>query len=93
MILENGWYETKQVAQESFFKDTPSGKAKERIGYFPKMYYRFDKGLLHIQVKITFGKYQEPLLNLEKKLESGLYCDWCPKNYMIPMWSMYFSMT
>ncbi len=75
MILENGWYETKQVTQEGFFKDIPSNKTKEKISHFPKMYYRFEKGLLHIQVEITLGKYQEPLLNLEKKLESGLYCE------------------
>lgn len=75
MILENGWYETKQITQEGFFKDIPSNKTKEKISHFPKMYYRFEKGLLHIQVEITLGKYQEPLLNLEKKLESGLYCE------------------
>lgn len=75
MILENGWYETKQVTQESFFKDIPSHKTKEKISYFPKMYYRFEKGLLYIQVEITLGRYQEPLLNLEKKLESGLDCE------------------
>ncbi|WP_060206776.1 FtsK/SpoIIIE domain-containing protein [Sporosarcina koreensis] len=75
MILENGWYETKQVQSNSFFEDIPSGKTKEKISHFPKMYYRFEKGLLHIQVEITLGKYQEPLLNLENKLESGLYCE------------------
>lgn len=75
MILENGWYETKQITQEGFFKDIPSNKAKEKISHFPKMYYRYEKGLLYIQVEITLGKYQEPLLNLETKLESGLYCE------------------
>ncbi|WP_025092738.1 FtsK/SpoIIIE domain-containing protein [Bacillus safensis] len=75
MILENGWYEKKQVTKESFFKDIPSNKIKEKISHFPKMYYRFEKGLLYIQVEITLGKFQEPLLNLEKKLESGLYCE------------------
>ncbi|MFD1453138.1 FtsK/SpoIIIE domain-containing protein [Oceanobacillus sojae] len=75
MILENGWYETKQVTKEDFFKDIPTGKAKEKISHFPKMYYRYEKGMIHIQVEITLGKYQESLLNLEKKLESGLYCE------------------
>src|SRR5699024_11008284 len=75
MVLENGWYETKQVTKESFFKDIPSDKAKEKISHFPKMYYRYEKGLLYIQVEITLGKYQEPLLNLETKLERGLYCE------------------
>ena len=75
MILENGWYETKQVQSSSFFKDIPNGKAKDKISHFPKMYYRLEKGLLHIQTEITLGKYQEQLLNLENKLESGLYCE------------------
>lgn len=75
MILDNQWYETKQVMNEGFFKDIPSSKAKEKMTHFPKMYYRYEKGMIHIQVEITLGKYQEPLLNLEKKLESGLYCE------------------
>src|SRR5690625_5219487 len=50
-------------------------KTKEKISHFPKMYYRYEKGMIHIQVEITLGKYQEPLLTLEKKLESGLYCE------------------
>src|SRR5699024_10846804 len=75
MLLENGWYETKQVQSSSLFEDIPNGKTKDKISYFPKMYYRLEKALLHIQVEITLGKYQEQLLNLENKLESGLYCD------------------
>lgn len=75
MILENRWYEAEQTQLNSFFKDLPSGKTKERITHFPKMYYRLKNGLIHIQVEITLGKYQDQLLHLEKKLESGLYCE------------------
>ncbi|UZW13067.1 FtsK/SpoIIIE domain-containing protein [Clostridium pasteurianum] len=75
MILENKWYEAEQVQSSSFFKDLPSGKTKERITHFPKVYYRLKNGLIHIQVEITLGKYQDQLLHLEKKLESGLYCE------------------
>lgn len=92
MILENQWYETKQVAQEGFIKDIPSGKTKEKIIHFPKMYYRCEKGIIHIQVEITLGKYQEPLLNLEKKLKVDCIVSWYPRNYMIPLSSMCFSM-
>lgn len=74
MVLENGWYETKQVESFNLFEDT-SSKTKEKISYFPKIYYRLVKGLIHIQVEITLGKYQDQLLKLEKKLESGLYCE------------------
>lgn len=75
MILENKWYEAEQVQSNSFFKDIPSGKTKEKITHFPKIYYRLKNGLIHIQVEITLGKYQDQLLHLEKKLESGLYCE------------------
>ncbi|WP_420920972.1 FtsK/SpoIIIE domain-containing protein [Enterococcus casseliflavus] len=75
MVLQNGWYEAEQVQSEGFFKDLPSSKNKERISHFPKMYYYLKDGLIHINVEITLGKYQDQFLNLEKKLESGLYCE------------------
>ncbi|WYJ97955.1 FtsK/SpoIIIE family protein [Enterococcus sp. DIV0212c] len=75
MILENGWYESEQIQSDSFFKDLGSSKAKEKIRYFPKVYYQLKDGLIHVQVEITMGKYQEQLLRLEKKLETGLYCE------------------
>ncbi|MFT8309955.1 MAG: FtsK/SpoIIIE domain-containing protein [Sporolactobacillus sp.] len=75
MILENKWYESEQVQHDGLFKDLPSGRPKERIRHFPKMYYRLKDGLIHIHVEITLGKYQDQLLHLEKKLESGLYCE------------------
>lgn len=74
MILENNWYESEHI-QDSFFKDLSSSKGKERITYFPKMYYKLENGLIHVQVEISMGKYQDQLLRLEKKLESGLYCE------------------
>ena len=74
MVLENGWYEAETTQGNSFFTDLQS-RSREKISYFPKIYYRMDKGLLHIQCEITLGKYQDQLLTLEKKLESGLYCE------------------
>lgn len=74
MILENGWYESEKSENSGYFKDFPS-ESKEKITYFPKLYYRMENGLLHIKIEISLGKYQEQLLNLEKKLESGLYCE------------------
>ena len=76
MVLENQWYEqAEQTRQDSFFRDLPSSNKKTKIARFPRMYYRMENGLLHIQVEITMGRYQEPLLHLETKLESGLYCE------------------
>ena len=75
MILENGWYESESSQDSGFFKDLQSSKSKETITYFPKIYYRMEHGLLYIQTEITLGKYQDQLLHLEKKLETGLYCE------------------
>ena len=75
MVMENQWYEQSDTKQsEGFFKDLPAS-SKPKIARFPRMYYRMENGLLHFQVEITMGKYQEPLLHLETKLESGLYCE------------------
>jgi DNA segregation ATPase FtsK/SpoIIIE and related proteins len=75
MILQNGWYESEQVQGESFFKDLPRSKSKEKINHFPKMYYYLKDGLIHIHVEIAMTKYQDQLLHLEKRLETGLYCE------------------
>lgn len=75
MILDNGWYESQTVQNDSFFVDLPSSRSKEKITHFPKMYYRMEKGLINIQCEISLSKYQDQLLNLEEKLESGLYCE------------------
>lgn len=75
MILENGWYESEKTQDGGFFKDLPDSRSREKITHFPKVYYRLEHGLIHIQAEITLGKYQEQLLHLEKKLETGLYCE------------------
>ena len=75
MLLENGWYESESTQDSGFFKDLPATTKKEKITYFPKLYYRMEHGLLYIRTEITLGKYQEQLLHLEKKLETGLYCE------------------
>lgn len=75
MVLQNGWYEFEQIQDDGFFKDLPSSKTKEKFSHFPKMYYYLKDGLIHINVEITMGKYQDQLLQLEKKLETGLFCE------------------
>ena len=74
MVLENKWYEADTVQDSGFFTDRQS-RSREKIVWFPKIYYQMEKGLLHIRCEITLGKYQDQLLRLEDKLESGLYCE------------------
>ena len=74
MVLENKWYKADTVQDSGFFTDLQS-RSREKIVWFPKIYYQMEKGLLHIRCEITLGKYQDQLLRLEDKLESGLYCE------------------
>ena len=74
MILENKWYEADTIQDSVFFTDLQS-RSREKIVWFPKIYYQMEKGLLHIRCEITLGKYQDQLLRLEDKLENGLYCE------------------
>ena len=53
MVLENKWYEAEQVQSDGFFKDLSSSRSKEKISYFPKIYYQLKNGLIHIRVEIT----------------------------------------
>ena len=78
MVLENKWYEAEDTKDSGFFTDLQS-RSREKIVWFPKIYYQMDNGLLHILCEITMGKYQEQLLSLEEKLESGLYCEMTDK--------------
>lgn len=73
MILENGWYEKSSQSSSGFFKDIPSNK--EKITWFPRVYYRMKDGYVYIYSEISMGKYQNQYLELEEKLESGLYCE------------------
>jgi len=75
MFLSNKWYETQTVSSDGFFKDLPKPKNKEKISQFPKVYYRLKNGLITVTVEIMLSSYQEQILRLEKKLESGLYCE------------------
>lgn len=75
MVVDNGWYTISKEADTSFFKDVSFGKEKEKITYFPKMYYRMKKGVICISLEVRMNQFQEQFLKLEKKLESGLFCE------------------
>ena len=52
MILDNKWYEAQTVQDSGFFTDLQS-RSREKIVWFPKIYYQMDKGLLHIRCEIS----------------------------------------
>lgn len=66
MILQNGWYESERIKWRNNY---------ERITYFPRIYYKEEGQQIFFVVKISMGKYQDKLLHLEEKLETGLACE------------------
>lgn len=74
MLLENRWFETEPLQRHR------QGGRMERITYFPALYYRRKGRYIYVTVKISMGKYQEALLHLEEKLETGLSCELIEKD-------------
>jgi len=80
MIIDNGWCETENVKSVGWFKDL--GKSsKTKIVSFPKLWYRMEKGVITLTVKIIMDKHQRQLADLESKIEPGLFCETISKDY------------
>jgi len=80
MILDNTWYVTEDGKSEGWFKDL--GKSsKKKIAHFPKVWYRMQKGVIYLTVRITMDKHQKQLADLEPKIEPGLFCETIRKDY------------
>lgn len=73
MLLENGWYETTLTERSRI-------KGRRKITYFPALYYWRKDRKIYVTVKISMGRYQDKLLALEEKLETGLACELVDKD-------------
>lgn len=71
MILDNHWYESEVRTTES----ETGTKSKTVITYFPRLYYRMKGGFITVTIETAMGRYQKIFVNLENKLESGLFCE------------------
>lgn len=71
MVVENGWYESETKNGEGLFGKT----SKEVVTWFPKLYYRFKDSRIYLLVEVTMGRAQDNYLNLNKKIETGLFCE------------------
>ena len=80
MILENGWYESETTQDSGFFKDLPATSKKEKIIYFPKMYYRMEHGLLHIRTEIHWGNIKTSSCIWKRNWKQACTASWFPKN-------------
>lgn len=63
MIVTNGWLDRK------------NRQGKERITWFPRMFYQMQQGMVYLMVENTMGRYQSQFLTLQQKVETGILCE------------------
>ncbi|AUJ61359.1 DNA translocase FtsK [Bacillus velezensis] len=73
MIFSNKFYEKESVQVKKLFSNDTA--AKEKITYFPRMYYRVKDNHIYIRIAMDMSRFQNRFLDLGKDLENGLFCD------------------
>ena len=68
LIINNNWYDS-EVVENKF------GMKTKQITYFPKVWYKVKDSRIKITIGLDMGTYQDQLLELEAKLETGLYSE------------------
>lgn len=64
LIVSNNWLEM----------GTSEGN-KNRVVYFPKVWYKLSKGRITITTEIPMCSFQEQFMHMEKLIEVSLYCE------------------
>ncbi|MFL6979871.1 coupling conjugation protein ConQ [Bacillus inaquosorum] len=73
MIFSNKFYEKENVKVRKLFSNETD--SKEKITYFPRMYYRVKNNHIYIRIAMDMSRFQNRFLDLGKDLENGLFCD------------------
>ncbi|MBC2193270.1 DUF87 domain-containing protein [Listeria sp. FSL L7-0229] len=78
LVIDRGYYETEQVPKEPLFlfDISLSGKqGKEKIAYFPKIYFQVKEGYLYVRFPLDGRKNQEQFIQIASILETSFYCE------------------
>lgn len=73
MIFSNKFYEKENVKVRKLFSNETD--SKEKITYFPRMYYMVKNNHIYIRIAMDMSRFQNRFLDLGKDLENGLFCD------------------
>ncbi|MBO6438752.1 cell division protein FtsK [Enterococcus faecalis] len=71
MILHNRYF----ITEKQTVKGTGQTKTKERMTYFPKIYYQRKKGFLYVRFPLDLSAFQQRFLTKGKELEEALKLD------------------
>ncbi|MCG0057091.1 ATP-binding protein, partial [Escherichia coli] len=69
----NKFYEKENVKVRKIFSNETD--SKEKITYFPRMYYQVKNNHIYIRIAMDMSRFQNRFLGLGKDLENGLFCD------------------
>ncbi|MCY8486378.1 ATP-binding protein [Bacillus atrophaeus] len=78
MIFSNKFYEKESVRVKKLFSNETG--TKEKITYFPRVYYRVKNNYIYIRIAMDMSRFQNRFLDLGKDLENGLFCDLVDKD-------------
>ncbi|WP_413487865.1 hypothetical protein [Carnobacterium divergens] len=71
MIVNQKMYATVTVRRSN----GKTSVSKEKIVYFPKVYYHYSKGMIYLRFPLDLQQYQERFLKMQENLENAFYCD------------------
>lgn len=71
MIIYGRMYTTQTSRRSNGSKSV----TKEKIVYFPKIYYRYKKGVIYVRFPLDLQQYQDRFLKMKEPLEHAFYCD------------------
>ncbi|WP_439443648.1 cell division protein FtsK [Listeria aquatica] len=83
-IIDRGWYSTTSVDQEGFdvlgmfdFENKRSAtvKKKEKVDYFPKVFYQVKKDYIYIRFPLDGMKNQNQFVDVANELEQTLFSE------------------
>lgn len=74
MFISNRFIEKESYSTESTWGLSDKTVTKTKITYFPKAYYKINKGYIEFRVAMDMSRFQDRFLKLGNELENGLYC-------------------
>lgn len=74
MFISNRFIEKESYSTESTWGLSDKTVTKTKITYFPKAYYKINKGYIEFRVAMDMSRFQDRYLKLGDELENGLYC-------------------
>lgn len=71
MVIHGRMYTSKTVRRS----DGKTSVTKEKIVYFPKIYYHYSKGFIQLRFPLDLQQYQDRFLKMKEPLEHAFYAD------------------